>query len=319
MKTLRLIVVCLVVLILGSCAVLEFIFGSVFPSTLVLAKAQADLSGKIDADAGSNFKVRVVETGTYSYVVVTGSQPTTGNIAFFFDMDLDLKATIDGLDGSGVMADADGYIVVGSAKLNAIDLSDAGTTGTNSISSNGNDGNDGFISGAYNVTNIYSDSGSNTFGYSYNIGWGTSSPGTATLSSSMSNLQIYAILDDGDNTGNVILVIGPSGGGDDSTSYFVTIKKSDFLSTIQPNLVDNAPQRDKLDTSSFGFAEGKIVAYDRDSSSYVRIDPSTAKIRGSFYSAVHPSDARYAYPVSGGSFYIYDTKSCVLTKYAAWW
>jgi hypothetical protein len=310
------------VLFLGSCGVLQFIFGSVFPSTLTLAKAHADLSGQIDAGYGSSFRVRVVETGGYGYVVITGQLPTTGNSMFFYDLDLNLKLSLTGPTapaGTGVMADASGKINAGGTLLNA-DLSTTGSAGI-VVNVNGNGGNDGFVANGRNVTNIYCPSSNTLYYMHYASDWtgGTSPAPLPTLSSSIFNLQVDAILDDGNSLGNVVLVIGQSGSGDNVTRYFVTIPKSDFTSTVPPGLLDLAPHRDNLERDSLGFANGSIFAYDKSSFSYVRINPADASAQSSFYSSVRPQETRFAYRVSGGSFYEFDAKSRVLTKYAAWW
>ena len=91
----------------------------------MLAKAQADLSGLIPSNDGSAFQIRVVEAGGYGYVVVTGNPPS-GPAAFFYDLDLNKKATFTaatGLAGDGVMADASGNIALGQLILSAADLS----------------------------------------------------------------------------------------------------------------------------------------------------------------------------------------------------
>jgi hypothetical protein len=312
------------VLFLGSCGVLQFIFGSVFPSTLMLAKAQADLSGQIDPGLGNSFSVRVVETGGYGYVVVVGSQPTTGSIAIFYDLNLNLKGTITitGLPvgaSAGVMADASGKINAGGTLINA-DLSSP-VAGSPVVSYTGGVGNDGFVANTLNIISI-SSGGSNTLSYwHYASDWtgGAQVAPLPTLSSSLYNLQNDAVLDDGNSAGNVILVIRQSGGGDNVTRYFVTIPKTAFTTTVPSGLLDLAPHRDNLDRDTLGFANGSIFAYDRGSSSYIRIDPADGSIQSSLYSSVGPRETRFAYRASGDSFYGFDTKSRVLTKYAAWW
>jgi hypothetical protein len=327
MKAARLAAALLAVLSLGSCQVLEFIFGSVFPSTTVLIKAQADLSGRIPDSSNSSvpIKVRVVESGVYGYVVVTASLASTGNTAFFYDLNLNPKTTFTGLAGTGVMVDSNGFIALGSQLLNPADLSAAGSiTNGAFLSSAGSSGVDGFVATFAGMTtqvvNFSTGAGALTY-WTYVVAWPP--PGTSTttpvLSSSISNLQLYAVLDDGNPSGNVILVAGPSnnGGNDTTTSSFMTISKPGFA--LPPGILDSSPHRDNLEIESFGFAQGSILAYDKSSSSFVRIDPASGAIQSSFYSGTDPSQARYAYRISGGSFYGFDTKTRVLTKYAAWW
>lgn len=315
MRIFRTIVVCAVVLFLGSCEVLEFIFGSVFPATLMLAKAQVDLSGKIDSGEGDSFNVRVVEAGSNRYVVVEGSLPTDERAFFFYDLDLKhmRTLTLPSTSGNGVMVDAGGDINAGGTLLDPANLSTVGT-GT-VVSYNGSAGIDGFVASGSNITGFYIQSGTSTLSYSVN---GSLYSPLPTLSATMSNLGIDAVLDDGDTAGNVILVVSQSGGGDDATRYFVTIQKTYFTSTVPNNLLDSAKSRDKLERDSLGFADGSIMAYDRGSSRYVRIDPTDASTQDSLYS-VRPQQSRFAYRISGGDFYGFDTKSRVLTKYAAWW
>ena len=79
MRPLRAALTLLAVLSLGSCSVLQFVFGSVFPSNVMLAKARADLSSQIPAGSGFAFHLRVVESGGYGYVVVIGSLASTAD------------------------------------------------------------------------------------------------------------------------------------------------------------------------------------------------------------------------------------------------
>lgn len=321
MRLFRTSIICLVVLFLGSCDVLQYIFGSVFPSTLTLVKAQADLSGKIDEGFGSSFNVRVVETGGYGYVVVAGNTPKTGNSMFFYDLNLNRKLTLTNstLTGTGVMADGNGRIIAGGTLLNA-DLTNTGL-GSPAVTNNGNGGSDGFVVSdagvLYQITNIYC-GGSNTLNYSVN---GTQYISQAlSFSPSLSKLQVDAVFDDGVPSGKVVLVISQSGGEDNVKRYFVTIPKTDFTAgTIQNNLIDSAYYWNNLERDTLGFADGSIFAFDRGFSRYVRINPADASLQSSFYSSVKPQDVRFAYRVSGDSFYGFDKKTRILTKYTAWW
>jgi hypothetical protein len=180
------------------------------------------------------------------------------------------------------------------------------------VSNNGSAGVDGFVASGHNITGFYIPGGSNSLSYSDN-GTQYASPALFT-----SNLHIDAVLDDGDSTGNAIIAVSQDG-GDDVTRYFMTIPKSHFPGgAIAAADLANPPGRDKLERDSFGFADGSVFAFDRGSSRYVRIDPADASDQDSLYST-RPQDARFAYRVSGGEFYGFDTKSRVLTKYTAWW
>jgi len=92
-----------------------------------------------------------------------------------------------------------------------------------------------------------------------------------------------------------------------------------FPTSVPNGGLDTSPHRDNLDTQSFGPAQGSIIAYDKGSSSFVRIDPTTGATQSSFHSASDPSQTRFAYRIGGGSFYGFDATSRVLTKYTAWW
>ncbi|MGD0725136.1 MAG: hypothetical protein ABSB63_06180 [Spirochaetia bacterium] len=316
MRIIRTIVICAVVLFLGSCQVFEYIFGSVFPTTLMLAKAQVDLSAEIVSGSGSSFNVRVVELGGNGYVVVEGSLPTNERAFFFYDLDLKLKRslTLPSTSGNGVMVDAAGLSINAGGSM--LDPASLATVGSGiSVSYNGTAGNDGFVTTGHNITGFNIQNGS-ILNYSVD---GTLHTPLPTLST-MSNLGIDAVLDDGDPAGNAIFVVSQSGGDnqDDATRYFVTIPKSSFTGTVTSYLLDSAPHRDKLQRDSLGFANGSIIAYDRGSSRYVRINPATGSIQDSLYS-VNPQDTRFAYRVSGGEFYGFNTKNRVLTKYTAWW
>ena len=322
MKALRVTAALLAMFFLVSCQVLEFIFGSIFPSTVTLIKAQVDLSGRIPdssngSSSGGKVNVKVVESGGYGYVVVTATLASTGITAFFYDFDLNLKATFTGLAASGVMADAGGLIVVGSLHRNP-DLSPAGTGTISpvSLSPFGGSGVDGFVSSGSNMEGLGM-SGATLNITSYNAAWTTPSPSSYVISTTQSSLEIEAVFDDGGL--NVILVLCPPGGNNGNvTGYFLTVAKNNFTVAGLTNLLDISPHRDSLDGGSFGFSQGSIFAYDTGSSSFVRIDPATTSTQGSF-SGSDPSSTRFAYRVSGGSFYGFDTKTRLLTKYAAWW
>lgn len=319
MRTFRLSAVLLTVLALGSCQVLEFVFSSVFPSTVALAKAQADLSAQIPANSGGSFNVRILEAGTHEYVVVVGNS-STGNTAYFYDQDLNFKASFSGFVGNSVMVDGAGNIALGSILLDpaSLVLTGTGTLGGAVISSSYDCGVDGFVLAGSEIANIGL-SGSTLSSGTFGNPWAPGAANTpVTLSTSLSNLQLYAVLDDGNPTGNVILVAGPPGNKSTATCYFITTLKSSFSTGTMPSL-DTSPRRDSMETSDFGFSGGSILAYDAGSSSFVRIDPSTGSTQSSMFDGKDQSSMRYAYRISGGSFYGFNTKSRVLMKYAAWW
>lgn len=324
MRLFRIALVCLALLFLGSCGVLQYIFGSIFPSTLTLAKAQADLSGLIEPDFGNSFSVRVVETGVYGYVVIAGSTPMNGNVMYFYDLDLNPKLTLTSptLTGTGVMSDVNGQIKAGNILLNA-DLSSPVTQSSVVGGNAGIAGNDGVVfSTLNNLTNFYCPGSSFTLSYtSYLSTWTTGTLYTPVLSSIMSNLQVNAVLDDGNPTGNVILVFGQSGSSGDVTRYFVTLNKTDLVppGIFPTSPLDSAPHRDNINSESLGFAQGSIMAFDSKSSSYVRINPADGSTQSSFYTGTRSQQPRFAYRVSGGSFYGFDTRTRILTKYSAWW
>ncbi len=306
---------------LGSCQVIGFLFSSVFPATAALIKAQADLSGQIPAGSGEAFRVRVVESGGHGYVVVIGSPPG-GSAAYFFDLDLNPKSTFTGSSfaGSGVMADASGKIAVGSLLLDPASLSS--TQNTISLNSSYASGVDGFVgvsttSTTYNVANIFVQQGSSTLSFfPYPASWGTG--GTQTSAMLSAGVQLDAVFDDGSPTGLVYIVVSSSGGGNNPTSYFLTVSKANFIAAAIPAV--GSPSRDNLENESFGFSQGYIFAYDTGSSSFVEIDPSTGSIVKSLLSSSNDSSRiRYAYRVNGGSFYGFDTRTRTLTKYTQWW
>ena len=326
----RTIIVSLGVLFLGSCGVLQFIFGSVFPSTMTLIKAQADLSKLIPGSNNGSTYLRLVEVGGYSYVIVTGSPSSNESFAYIYDLDLNLKKSLTGASapaGTGVMVDASGRIAIGNEFFNAADLSLAGTN-TATVYAQGNAGVDGFASGQNFIGISVPSTSSNLLTYTSYVGsWtgaGTTPTPLPTLSTNTFNLQVNAVFDDGVPTGNIIMVIsqGSSGGNNNNSvnAHFVTVPKSAFISGPFPTPVfDSAPQRDNLDVDSFGYADGSIFAYDTKTSSYVRINPADASTRSSFYSGSKNQQSRFAYSVSGGLFYGFDTQTRILTKYVAWW
>jgi len=326
MRTLRAVCVLVVVLFLGSCGVLNYIFGSVFPATAMLAKAQADLSGLIPAGQGYSYHVRVVETGGYGYVVVVGNQSSAG-VAYVYDLDLHLLATIPNLTGNGVTVDAGGKIALGNLLLTPGTLAQNQNTGLVSINAtNTNSGDaggvDGFImptTGDVAVQLSFNTTTANALsGYFYPAVW---SPQTPIASGALCSggLQVSALLDDGVPTDNLIVVLrtpGNNGNGNSNTTcYFVAVSKSNLTG----GTAQSSPSRTNLEPSSFGFANGCIMAYDLGAASFVRINPADGSTQSSFYSATDPSNVTFAYRVNGGSFYGFDQKSCILTKYGTWW
>ena len=323
----RVVVVSLAVLVLGSCDVLQYVFGSVFPSTLTLIKDQADLSGMIAASNSGSTYLRLVETGGYGYVIVTGSPSPSEYFAFFYDLNLKLVKSLTGTSapqGTGVMVDAGGRIAVGNEFFNPADLSFAGNNSA-TVYAQGNSGTDGVLSNGQNVIGIFvNPSSSNMLSYTYYAaawtGGSTPTP-LPTLSSSTFGLQVNAVFDDG--AGNVIMVIsqGSSGGNNDTVNArFVTVPESAFTGTFPTNAFDSAPQRNNLVSGSFGFADGSLFAYDNKASSLVRIRLSDAGTQNSLpLNNNNISKVRYVYRLSGGAFYTFDTDSRMLTKYVAWW
>jgi hypothetical protein len=313
---------------LSSCSVLTYIFGSVFPATAMLAKAQADLSSKISADDANSFSVKVVEAGGYGYVVVTGNPPS-GAVAYFYDLDLNQKATFSaatGLASSGVMADASGNIALGQYILNPANLSIILNGNSDTVSPpTGNNGpgpcgNDGFVGAS---TNYYRFSMN-----SYTLSWATYGAGVpwsgagiagpfALSSNTSANLQLFAILDDGNPSGNAYFVVGPSANDDTGKVFFFSAAKTGL--TIPTNIADASPSRDNIEVKTIGFANGSIFAYDAGAASFVKINPSDGSIQSSFYSATDEKKVRFAYRANGGSFYGFDTETRVLRKYGAWW
>jgi hypothetical protein len=313
------------VLSLVSCGVLNYIFGSVFPATVMLAKAQADLSGMITADEADAFRVRVVETPSgYGYVVVTGN-PSSGPKAIFYDLDLNKKATFtaaNGLTADGVMADVNGNIALGNYLLNPADLSQLATISAVTLGSNNTAGNDGFADSS-SFVNVFSFFvGSNTLSWTTASGaWSApTSPTPPALSVSLSGLQLFAVLDDGNSSGKVYFAVGDQSNNQAATAYFFSEPKSPFsIPTPPPYVLDTALSRDNLEPNTIGFANGSIFAYDQKAASFVKINPSDGSVEASFYSATDARDTRFAYRVKGGSFYGFDTKTRILTKYGAWW
>jgi len=326
MRTLRAVCVLVVVLFLGSCGVLNYIFGSVFPATAMLAKAQADLSGLIPAGQGYSYHVRVVETGGYGYVVVVGNQSSAG-VAYVYDLDLHLLATIPNLTGNGVTVDAGGNIALGTTLLTPGTLAQNPNTGgsINQINTNSGDagGVDGFImpTTGYLATQLsFNTTTANALtGTSFNSSWVNEGTVTSTTPLSSGGLQVSALLDDGVPTDNLIVVLRTPGNNGNSNSnttcYFVAVSKSTFTG----GTAQSSPSRSNLESTSFGFANGCIMAYDLGAASFVRINPADGSTQSSFYSATDPSNVTFAYRVNGGSFYGFDQKSCILTKYGTWW
>jgi hypothetical protein len=323
-KLFRVALVSLAVVFLGSCSVLQYIFGSVFPATLTLAKAEADLSGDIDSNSAQSFSVRVVETAGKGYVVLEGNLATQEKQFFFYDLDLNFKRSLTLLStaGNGVIVDSGGAIDAGGTRLDPATLAPAVPPTGNVVSNNGYSGNDGYAYGAADYFGFNFQMGTSILNYMA----GATPTSSLALSATMSNLQLDALFDEspGDPAGSIMFVVSQSNNNnnnsDDATRYFMRVTKTEVATgfTSSTGILDTAPRRDKLQRDSLGFADGSVMAYDNGSSSYVRVDPTDASTQASLYST-SSKDGRFAYRTSGGEFYGFDRKSRILTKYVAWW
>jgi hypothetical protein len=327
MRAARLCTVAAAVLALGSCQVLEFIFGSVFPATVTLAKAQADLSAQIDQNSAGAFQLRVVQSGSNGYVILIGDPSGTGTVAYVYNLDLSLKATLTGLTGSGVLVDGSGNIVICDTMYNAADLSTVGAVG-GSLYSSSPGGVDGLGSAGTEVVNMSFVQGTNTLNFTSagaaSTPWTFPAQTSVTFTGSVSGLQLDAIFDDGSPSGNAILVASqPTGGGNNNstaTCYFLVIPKANFpAGSVNPAVLGTAPSVDNIEPECVGYAQGSIIAYDGKAGRFLRLDPATGGVQKSFYSGSDMSNERLGYLATGGYFYGFDTKTRVLTKYAAWW
>ena len=251
--------------------------------------------------------------------------PLPGSVAFIYDLDLNFKQTLILSQGDGAMVDALGRIVVGNIVLNP-DLTPNSTLPTlpagTFLFSNNEAGVDGFVDTALTEQIAgFSISSGNTLNYTtYPNTWASGSPSIVTLSSSMSNLQVFGVFDDS-AAGKAVFIVGQSnnGGSNNATTYFFAAPKATSF-VVTTNVLDlSPPSRSNLDTGTFGYAQGTIIAYDNGSGNFVRIDPTTGSTQASFYSGTDPSNTRFAYRAGGGSFYGFDTKARVLTKYSTWW
>lgn len=325
LKTIKAAAVLGAALALGSCQVIDFLTGSVFPSTATLLKATADLSDKIPSYLNNPMHLRVVESATNTYVIVIGKLPTDATYtAFVYDASLSYKGKVTSLDGDGVMVDASGDIVLGDTRLNPSDLSSLGITGF-VLSSNGvAGGTDGFLiptAPPLQAANIRLDSTSLSYTL-YDSLWLSELPQTVSASSGTS-FNLDAILDDPAG-GSVILVAEQqNGNGSDNgvTCYFATIPKAGLLPPpVISDFFDIATRRDNLSATSIGFVDGSILAFDKKSNSFVRIDPRSGSTKDSFSTSSNLGDnTTYAYLAEGGSFFVFDSKARVLSKYAQWW
>ena len=305
LRAVRAWLLCATVLLLGSCNVLEVIFGSVFPGTVTLLKAQQNLSGAITVNDDSGlFTLRAFTAGASAYVVLSGTTAADGNVMFFYDGDLNglvKKVTLGGTQTSyGVFADSTGQVVAGT-ELFSSDLSTvAPFVGGADVRSGPGVGVDAFYSSASSTIFQVVSFGTSSM-FQYDTWPGTFSPATGAATGPVSvplstnpstSLQVEAVLDDGSPGGNAVIVVGPgfvNGNQPPGTSYFLTIAKSSFgAGSVPANLVDTAPHRDGLDPDSFGFEDGKILAYDTSSSSYVAIDPGHRRDREQLLLAYRP-------------------------------
>jgi hypothetical protein len=325
MRAARIITVLAAVLTLGSCQVLEFIFGSVFPATVGLAKAQTDLSAQIDQNSASAFHLRVVQSGSNGYVIVIGNPGGTGTVAYVYDLNLSLKATLTSAAGDGVLVDGGGFIVVGSVEYDPATLSAQATPILNTLYSNGTGGGgDGVtVAGTTECINFNFTSGTSTLNYgNAAYPWTAAASIPVAFTGGINGLFIDAILDDGKAAGTLTVAVhqSSSSGKGTATCYFLTTAKSNYAAGGVPlTLLSTAPSLPNIVTGCIGFAQGSIIAYDGSAGRFLRVDPATGSVQASFYSGTDMSNTRLGYIVTGGYFYGFDTKTRMLTKYAAWW
>lgn len=325
MRAARLLTVAAAVLALGSCQVLEVIFSSVFPGTVGLAKAQADLSSQIDSSTGSAFRLRVVQSGSNGYVIVVGNPNGAGSIAYIYDLDLTLKATLTSLTGDGVLVDVGGFIVIGDHQYNPVTLAQGASISPLVVYSNSVDGGlDGFSVAAANECYGFSfQSGTSTLGFNAaTAAWAGTATIPPTFTSAPTDLSVDAVLDDGVAAGNVTLAVHETNGNNKgiATTYFLTTAKTNYTGgTVPASLFSTSPHLDNITTGCIGFAQGSIIAYDGSAGRFLRIDPSNGNVQSTFYSGTDMSNTRLGYLVGGGFFYGFNTRTRVLTKYAAWW
>ncbi len=330
-RVVRALLIALSALFLGSCSLLEFLFGSVFPSTVTLLKARADFTAMIDAQDSYSYSLRVAESGGSGYVILTGANAGVQTV-YIMDLDLNLRKTLTATNGGGVIVDGfTGLIVIGNEALNPADLSPAATQPPAGVSIRTNEalgGLDGFFTGTggWNAVNLSAGSGSSSMGYDlYNVLWLNSpvTPGPA-LSASLTNLQVSAILDDGNTADDIILAVGIPNRTPPYPVYFLHMPRSAFNPATPggAGLLDTSLHRDSLLANTIGFASGQIVAWDSSEHGFVRMDPVTLVTTSSFYAPTDPGNLegmRFAYRVGGGSFYSFDPKTRLVTEYSAWW
>jgi hypothetical protein len=330
--------VCILVLSLGSCEVAQFLLGTVFPPTTTLQRGEADLSGAIASGDAGSFSLKVVDAGKVSYLVLLGT-PGSTNVAtaYIYSLGLDQKKTLTGklpsgtvFSGSGVMYDRlNDLIAIGNAELSPSDLAVAAELPSGlSINRSGSAGVDGFsdTDTPLNIVSFGIPQGtSNLMSGAYDTSWtgitrtaGAFPPG---LSSTTDGYSLSGVFDDGDPTGNVILAIQRENSS--VTTYFVTIPKNGFgTDPAGAGLLDSAPHRDDLQANTLGFAQGAFTGFDTVARSFVRVDPVTMATKESFlepFSTNNVSKLSFAYPVAGGSYYVWDPDTRLITEFAAWW
>ena len=319
------------VLTLGSCQVLEFIFGSVFPATVGLTKARADLSGTIDSSSAGAFNLRVVQSGSNGYVILVGNPGGISTTAYVYDLNLNPVTTLTGLTGDGVLVDVNGNIDICSNAYSPTTMANLGALG-GSIYSYNPGGVDGLQNtGTSELVNLNFTQGTTTLNFVSATSavppasWTFPAPtAVQTFTGSVSSLQLNAVFDDGNPSGNAILVVSqPTSGGNNgnaATCYFMTTLKANFpAGAVPPTLLSSSPSLDNIETQCVGYAQGSIIAYDAKAGQFLKVDPASGSIQKTFYTGSDMSNTRLGYLVAGGYFYGFDTRSRVLTKYATWW
>jgi len=337
MKTTRsLVLLPTLLLVLCSCGLFT---ASPFPVMLTQTIAQRSFAADIPDTVLDNFMPWVVENGSTSrLVLLVGGFPYPSSEPWLFVLDEDLSViqsytiadlqalvTPKSFNGSQVMVDACGNLVVGTALFAFTSNSITPAGNTDAMADAGGFHNPGFplASPGNNLVNM-SAAGSTLSWHNYQSCWMDSTSWSTSITYAAINLELRAVLSEPyPSITDVFLVFAENS---TDTVHFVRVPRNDFNGTLPAFFMDRPEYpsfaKEEIDTDSIGYTSGGIVAYSYQSQDYILFtfsepDKLTSLHVGNIDD--EKDSQRTSWSWSGGYSCVYDTRTKTLYKVAKWW